>query len=59
MHTLSGMTKAELAANYPDIAYYITHLHIATAAFIIATGIAVAALAWWGARAGAADALDR
>lgn len=53
VQTLGGMTKSELAAAYPAIAYYITHLHVATAAFIIATGVAVAALAWWGVRAGA------
>jgi len=50
--TLGGMTRGELAATYPAIAYYITHLHVATAAFIIATGIAVAALSWWGVRRG-------
>ena len=50
--TLGGMTRAELADAYPAIAYYITHLHVATAAFIIATGIAVGALAWWGVRRG-------
>lgn len=52
VETLGGMSKAELAASYPTIAYYITHLHVATAAFITATGIAVGALAWWGVRAG-------
>ena len=32
--------------------HYIGHLHVATAAFIAATGIAVAALSWWGVRSG-------
>ena len=50
--TLNGVTKAELTAMNPAIVHYITHLHVATAAFIIATGIAVTALAWYGVRAG-------
>ena len=32
--------------------HYIGHLHVATAAFIAATGIAVAALSWWEVRRG-------
>ncbi|XVH32026.1 hypothetical protein ACNS7O_02260 [Haloferacaceae archaeon DSL9] len=50
--TLDGLTRAELAAGYPEAAHYITHLHVATAAFIIATGLAVASLAWYGVRTG-------
>ena len=45
--TLDGMSKADLN---PTVAYYISHLHVATAAFIISTGIAVAALSWYGVR---------
>lgn len=45
--TLGGMTPAELN---PAVAYYISHLHVATAAFIISTGIAVTALSWFGIR---------
>jgi len=45
--TLSGLTSADLE---PMVAYYISHLHVATAAFIISTGIAVAALSWFGVR---------
>ena len=45
--TLGGMTAADLD---PTVAYYISHLHVATAAFIISTGIAVAALSWYGVR---------
>nr|WP_218836338.1 hypothetical protein [Halobaculum salinum] len=50
--TLNGITSAELNAIDPAIMYYITHLHVATAAFIISTGIAVTALAWYGVRRG-------
>ncbi|MFD1514489.1 hypothetical protein [Halomarina rubra] len=45
--TLDGMTKADLN---PTVAYYISHLHVATAVFIISTGIAVTALSWYGVR---------
>ena len=44
---LDGMTPAELN---PVVAVYISHLHVATAAFIISTGIAVTALSWYGVR---------
>jgi len=45
--TLAGMTSADLN---PTVAYYVSHLHVATAAFIISTGIAVAGLSWYGVR---------
>lgn len=44
---LDGMTPAELN---PTVAFYISHLQVATAAFIISTGIAVTALSWYGVR---------
>ncbi|WP_198665702.1 hypothetical protein [Haloprofundus halophilus] len=44
---LDGLTPADLN---PTVAYYISHLHVATAAFIISTGIAVTALSWYGVR---------
>lgn len=50
--TLNGVTRADVEAFEPAVAHYISHLHIATAAFIISTGIAVAALAWYGVRRG-------
>lgn len=50
--TLNGITHADLNAIDPAIVHYINHLHVATAAFIIATGIAVTALAWYGVRSG-------
>lgn len=50
--TLNGVTPADLNAVDPAVMHYINHLHVATAAFIIATGIAVAALAWYGVRSG-------
>jgi len=50
--TIGGFTRAELAAQSPEIMAYIGHLHVAVAAFIMATGIAVAALAWYGVRGG-------
>ena len=50
--TLNGVTRADLNAVDPAVVHYIDHLHVATAAFIIATGIAVTALAWYGVRNG-------
>jgi len=50
--TLNGATQVELNALNSAIVPYITHLHIATAGFIIATGIAVAALSYYGVREG-------
>jgi|AntDeeMetagen134_2_1112570.scaffolds.fasta_scaffold07766_3 hypothetical protein len=50
--TLNGVSRADLNAIDPAIVHYIDHLHVATAAFIIATGIAVTGLAWYGVRRG-------
>lgn len=50
--TINGVTQADLNALNAAIVPYIGHLHIATAGFIAATGIAVAALAWYGVRRG-------
>lgn len=36
----------------PQLLHYISHLHIALSGFIAATGIAMAALAWYGVRRG-------
>lgn len=44
--------KTEIQEFSPQLEHYISHLHIAVAAFIGATGIAVAALAWYGVRRG-------
>ncbi|MEA1931625.1 hypothetical protein [Halohasta litorea] len=44
---LGGLTLAELD---PTVAFYISHLHVAVSGFIISTGIAVAALSWFGVR---------
>lgn len=47
VHALDGMARGDLNST---VAYYISHLHVATAAFIISTGIAVTALSWYGIR---------
>src|SRR5262249_45270018 len=52
VETLNGITRDNLNSLNPAIMHYIGHLHVATAAFIAATGIAVAALSWWGVRRG-------
>jgi hypothetical protein len=48
VETLNGVTRENLNAINPAIVHYIGHLHVATAGFIAATGIAVAALSWYG-----------
>lgn len=50
--TLNGVSRADLNAIEPGIAHYISHLHVATAAFIITTGIAVTGLARYGVARG-------
>lgn len=50
--TINGVTKTQLNALNPAVTYYISHLHVATAGFIAATGIAVAFLSWYGVRRG-------
>jgi hypothetical protein len=42
--------KEEIQAFDNDLYHYISHLHIAVSGFIAATGVAVAALAWYGVR---------
>lgn len=44
--------KAQILEFSPSLFHYIGHLHIAVSGFIAATGIAVAALAWFGVRRG-------
>src|SRR5258706_3790054 len=52
VETLNGVTKEQLNALNPAVVYYINHLHIATAGFIAATGIAAAALSCIGVHIG-------
>jgi hypothetical protein len=50
--TLNGVTRDQLNALNPAIVHYIGHLHVAAAGFIASTGIAVAALSWYGVARG-------
>ena len=47
-----GGTPAEIRAFSPDLYQYISHLQVAVSGFIIALGVAVIALAWYGIRKG-------
>lgn len=49
---LIGGTPEEIRAFSPHLYHYISHLQVALAAFIVALGIAVIALAWNGIRVG-------
>ena len=44
--------KEEIIAFSPSLYHYVSHLHVAVSGFIAATGLAVAALAWFGVRRG-------
>jgi hypothetical protein len=44
--------KTEIEAFSPSLYDYISHLHIAVSAFIASTGLATAALSWYGVRRG-------
>ena len=44
--------KEEIQAFSPQLYNYISHLHIAVSGFIAATGLATAALSWYGVRRG-------
>jgi hypothetical protein len=44
--------KTEIEAFSPSLYHYISHLHIAVSGFIAATGLAVAAISWFGVRRG-------
>lgn len=44
--------KEQIIGFSPSLYHYIGHLHIAVSGFIAATGLAVAALAWFGVRRG-------
>jgi apolipoprotein N-acyltransferase len=47
-----GTTVAEIQALSMGLHHYITHLHLGIAAFLLGSGIAIAALSWIGVRAG-------
>src|SRR6266851_8411715 len=47
-----GGTPEQIRAFSPHLFYYISHLQVAVAAFIIALGVAVIPLAWQGIRTG-------
>lgn len=44
--------KEQIVELSPSLFHYISHLHVAVSGFIAATGLAVAALAWYGVRRG-------
>ena len=47
-----GTTPEQIQAFNMDLYHYISHLQIALAGLLVALGVAVAALAWYGIRAG-------
>lgn len=49
---LGGATPAELAATNHELYHYVVHLHVNVAGLMVAAGVAVVALAWFGVRRG-------
>lgn len=47
-----NVSQSEIEAFSPSLVEYVSHLHIAVSRFIVANGIAVAALSWYGVRRG-------
>lgn len=52
VETLGGVTYAELAETNHELAHYVAHLHVNVAGLMVAAGLAMAALAWFGVRRG-------
>lgn len=50
--SLGGVTRADLAGTNHELLDYITHLHVNVAGLLIALGIGMVALAWFGVRRG-------
>lgn len=52
VETLGGVTRPELASTNHEVLHYINHLHVNVAGLMVAAGIAMIALAWYGIRRG-------
>ncbi len=50
--SLGGVTRTELAATNHEMLHYINHLHVNVAGLLVAAGIGLMALAWFGIRRG-------
>lgn len=58
VETLGGVTYAELAARNHELAHYVAHLQVNVAGLMVAAGVAMAALSWFGVRRGRRWALS-
>ena len=52
VETLGGVTRAELATTNHELLHYVDHLQVNVAGLMVAAGIAVVALSWFGVRRG-------
>lgn len=50
--TLGGVTRAELAATNPEMLQYMDHLHVGVGGLLVALGISLVGLGWYGVRGG-------
>jgi len=50
--TLGGVTRTDLAASNPEMLHYMDHLHVGLGGLLVALGIALIALGWYGVQRG-------
>jgi hypothetical protein len=50
--TLGGVTRADLAASNPELLHYLDHLHVGLGGLLVALGVGIVALSWYGIREG-------
>jgi len=50
--TLGGVTRAELATTNPEMLHYMDHLHVGLGGLLVALGITLVALGWYGVQGG-------
>jgi hypothetical protein len=50
--TLGGVTRADLAASNPEMLQYMDHLHVGLGGLLVALGITLIALGWYGVQRG-------
>jgi len=50
--TLGGVTRTDLAASNPEMLQYMDHLHVGLGGLLVALGITLIALGWYGVQRG-------
>lgn len=50
--SLGGVSRADLAASNPEMLHYMDHLHVGLGGLLVALGVTLVALGWYGIRSG-------